>query len=64
LGESGIADSYPRITDLVSSQSTNRANVVSLEDTFTIMQQRNKSPESLNYQPRLWKNNVSYSLMH
>ncbi|XP_016941651.3 uncharacterized protein [Drosophila suzukii] len=44
--------------------STNRANVVSLEDTFTIMQQRNKSPESLNYQPRLWKNNVSYSLMH
>ncbi|XP_017039872.1 uncharacterized protein LOC108087159 [Drosophila ficusphila] len=44
--------------------STNRANVVSLEDTFTIMQQRNMSPESHNYQPRLWKNNVSYSLMH
>ncbi|XP_017067286.1 uncharacterized protein LOC108105303 [Drosophila eugracilis] len=44
--------------------STNRANVVSLEDTFTIMQQRNMSPESLSYQPRLWKNNVSYSLMH
>ncbi|XP_043653691.1 uncharacterized protein LOC122620337 [Drosophila teissieri] len=44
--------------------STNRANVVSLEDTFTIMQQRNMSPESVNYQPRLWKNNVSYSLMH
>ncbi|EDV43478.1 uncharacterized protein Dana_GF16503 [Drosophila ananassae] len=43
--------------------STNRANVVSLEDTFTVMQQRNMSPESLNYQPRLWKNNVSYSLM-
>lgn len=47
-----------------SLQSTNRANVVSLEDTFTIMQQRNMSPESHNYQPRLWKNNVSYSLMH
>nr|ACD81820.1 IP21436p [Drosophila melanogaster] len=44
--------------------STNRANVVSLEDTFSIMQQRNMSPESMNYQPRLWKNNVSYSLMH
>jgi len=38
--------------------------VVSLEDTFSIMQQRNMSPESMNYQPRLWKNNVSYSLMH
>ncbi|KAH8277122.1 hypothetical protein KR026_005622 [Drosophila bipectinata] len=44
--------------------STKRANVVSLEDTFTVMQQKNMSPESLNYQPRLWKNNVSYSLMH
>lgn len=48
----------------LSLQSTNRANVVSLEDTFSIMQQRNMSPESMNYQPRLWKNNVSYSLMH
>ncbi|XP_017114014.1 uncharacterized protein LOC108137027 [Drosophila elegans] len=44
--------------------STNRANVVSLEDTFTIIQQRNMSPETHNYQTRLWKNNVSYSLMH
>ncbi|KAH8241225.1 hypothetical protein KR032_002783 [Drosophila birchii] len=44
--------------------STHRANVVSLEDTFSIMQQRNMSPESHNYQPSLWKNNVSYSLMH
>ncbi|EDW38441.1 GL12011 [Drosophila persimilis] len=44
--------------------STNRANVVSLEDTFTITHQRNMTPEVHLYQPRLWNNHVSYSLMH
>ncbi|XP_034662031.1 uncharacterized protein LOC117897358 [Drosophila subobscura] len=43
--------------------STNRANVVSLEDTFNLMHQ-NMSPEVHLYQPRLWHNHVSYSLMH